>query len=669
MDKRSVLVVSLLSLFLLFSFRGYAEPMWSNPKNITPSNYDPNFVSTFNVTWTNDANTVLITIFNSITGYILVNNTSMGTTYGNNIYNYSIILPAGTFNWTSYANNTTDNWNTSDTWSFSIGQTPTLTRLFLDPIEDNKSYNSTNTANFTVTLNVTGKTVNLDSNYTGWTLQTGPATLMNYTSLSAVGNFWNITGYFSGDENYSASSRTYYFNVTDSTIPSYSYNVVSTNIAGSSAIFSTLWADNAGLSGYIFSFDNGNGSFVDYPWTPMTGLTNWSNITATINSTAGSTIRWKIYANDTSNNSNVMSTSFINKYSDGSTCTNNNQCLNFYCVNGVCRSSSPWCGDIHCDSGETCSSCLTDCGACTSTTTPSGPSGSTPSTGNFTIKNLPSILTAITGQSTSTSFTLSNTLQNNLANVSISVSGINSSWYTLSKNFISNLVHGSTQSITITFNIPNNAEAKDYNVAITAAGKDILTKLLKTYTATMKLTVNSSQPQPIQPLPSVTVSPQETEQQNETANITSNQTVSGATGLAATFEFFKNNLVIILAIAACLLIFIFRNNLTTALTGTLGKEEAETHKAKTASPLKGIKDKFNYKLIVNLKKESKAKNLKEPTEVQGAEKVPEMVPEKEPKRPAVLEKEIKRDIKELQSILDAENKVKKNKKKFNLGNN
>jgi hypothetical protein len=127
--------------------------------------------------------------------------------------------------------------------------------------------------------------------------------------------------------------------------------------------------------------------------------------------------------------------------------------------------------------------------------------------------------------------------------------------------------------------------------------------------------------------------------------------------------------VIILAVAACLLIFIFRDNLTTALTGTLGKEEAETHKAKKASPLKGIKDKFDYKLVVNLKKESKAKNLKEPTEVQGAEKVPEMVPEKQPKRPAVLEKEIKRDIRELQSIIENENKVKKNKKKFSLGNN
>jgi hypothetical protein len=143
-----------------------------------------------------------------------------------------------------------------------------------------------------------------------------------------------------------------------------------------------------------------------------------------------------------------------------------------------------------------------------------------------------------------------------------------------------------------------------------------------------------------------------------------------ATGLAPAFEFFKNNLVIILAVAACLLIFIFRNNLTTALTGTLGKEETETRKAKAASPLKGIKDKLNYKLVVNLKKESKEKNMKEPTEaIETAEKVPETVPGKEPKRPAVLEKEIKRDIKELQSILDAEKKVGKNKKKFNLGNN
>ena len=40
------------------------------------------------------------------------------------------------------------------------------------------------------------------------------------------------------------------------------------------------------------------------------------------------------------------------------------------------------------------------------------------------------------------------------------------------------------------------------------------------------------------------------------------------------------------------------------------------------------------------------------------------VDEKEDKRPEVLEREIKRDIKELQGILDAENKMKKKKTKL-----
>jgi hypothetical protein len=58
----------------------------------------------------------------------------------------------------------------------------------------------------------------------------------------------------------------------------------------------------------MFSFDNGDGTFVNDPWTNMTGTGNWSNVTKTVNSTVGSTIRWKVYANDSVGNWNVSST-------------------------------------------------------------------------------------------------------------------------------------------------------------------------------------------------------------------------------------------------------------------------------------------------------------------------------------------------------------------------
>lgn len=44
------------------------------------------------------------------------------------------------------------------------------------------------------------------------------------------------------------------------------------------------------------------------------------------------------------------------KLPDGSSCTSASQCGNEFCVHDICRSSSPFCGDGFCDSGENCAS-------------------------------------------------------------------------------------------------------------------------------------------------------------------------------------------------------------------------------------------------------------------------------------------------------------------------
>lgn len=46
----------------------------------------------------------------------------------------------------------------------------------------------------------------------------------------------------------------------------------------------------------------------------------------------------------------------------GSSCIESECCGS--CVHGTCRDGSTFCGDTYCDSGETCSSCPSDCGAC-----------------------------------------------------------------------------------------------------------------------------------------------------------------------------------------------------------------------------------------------------------------------------------------------------------------
>ena len=79
-------------------------------------------------------------------------------------------------------------------------------------------------------------------------------------------------------------------------------------------------------------------------------------------------------------------------------------------------------------------------------------------------------------------------------------------------------------------------------------------------------------------------------------------------------------------------------------------------KTKAAKPSR-FKSLGKYKLAINLRR-GRGRKAK--------------MPEKEPKeirRPEVLEREIKRDIKELQQVLEVEKKIKKKKKKLNLENN
>jgi hypothetical protein len=88
--------------------------------------------------------------------------------------------------------------------------------------------------------------------------------------------------------------------IRDFNPPTYSLNSSNSTWNGTIVMHSMKWADDYGLSGYIFSFDNGTGTLVNDTWTAFSG--SWSNVTKTVNSTVGSTIRWCVYANDTSIN-------------------------------------------------------------------------------------------------------------------------------------------------------------------------------------------------------------------------------------------------------------------------------------------------------------------------------------------------------------------------------
>ena len=68
--------------------------------------------------------------------------------------------------------------------------------------------------------------------------------------------------------------------------------------------FTANWTDDVALAGYIFS-TNQTGTWVNSSFTSFSGTSNTSENTTQITATVGTTVGWRFYANDTSDNRNV----------------------------------------------------------------------------------------------------------------------------------------------------------------------------------------------------------------------------------------------------------------------------------------------------------------------------------------------------------------------------
>lgn len=80
------------------------------------------------------------------------------------------------------------------------------------------------------------------------------------------------------------------------------YNLTDWNLLRTSPAAQMLFKEES-MWWYIST--NLSNSWLNYSWVPMTGASNWSNVTKIITSTTGANMSWKVYANDTSNNWNM----------------------------------------------------------------------------------------------------------------------------------------------------------------------------------------------------------------------------------------------------------------------------------------------------------------------------------------------------------------------------
>ncbi|MBI3588442.1 LamG domain-containing protein, partial [Candidatus Micrarchaeota archaeon] len=219
-------------------------------------------------------------------------------------------------NLTLYINGSFKGWLNVTNLTGSVGLPQIATDLwgghtYPGAVDDVKFWNRSLSASEITALYNAGNPTNSTGQEGNWTAFTSEYYGGN-ASLSGTGTVGNMVQYRASfnatSSNYSAFLQNVTFNASLISVPdlppTWSANGTNDSEAGALVQFRTLWAEDVALGYYIFSFDNGTGSFTNDTIVKFAGVSNWTNVTKLINNTARSAIRWRVWANDSAGNAN-----------------------------------------------------------------------------------------------------------------------------------------------------------------------------------------------------------------------------------------------------------------------------------------------------------------------------------------------------------------------------
>jgi len=529
------LVLILIVLLFLIVKPAEATVTWSNNQESVSSGsqYIPGRSYGFQITWTADAshtvkNIILESNFSTLNGNL--GNDTITFTEGTpiTITKTFVDLPGGRYLYRWYASDNESNWVYNDQTAYTINQNNSISiNLYLNGTEANRSYSLNDIASFTAFLNLPNKLIFLNSNYTGFVQQSNPTSLINYfLDLNSPGIF-SATAYWNGDENYTASSKTYYF---DNIPPQYGIRgeyplnppEYYQNIAYN---FSLFWFDltlgrvwfesnfsgtlqnytndttpavqNNGNNFYIGAYDLPAKTFV-YRWIASDGR-GMSNTTQYVYSILK---RYPLFIQKIPSTSVLMGTktTFIcNSVTDEVPASN----FKFYRNNSLIENVTSLSRkdeqtlnegvyEYVCNNTETqnfteqTSKVILYVGL-TNVTQPE-----TPKTLNITG---PSVVQLNQNDSAELNFYLQNNLGQSITDLLVDISGIPSEWYNISE-LPSSIPNNFSLFMRIYLNIPLDAELGDYNFTLRALGR---TNETKSTTKIISLTVSVVPPPEVFP--------------------------------------------------------------------------------------------------------------------------------------------------------------------------
>lgn len=641
-------------------------PTWFNESNQLDSQYSPGKNFQFDITWLGlnqvwfEANyTMNATESGSLTNYTYPDVTNASSIF-------SIVLndlPAQTFVYRWIAVDATGNWNSTDYLYYTVEKNITWINLTLNGIEANKSYTLNQVANFTASLNLPGQTIYLNSSCPSWTNAVNTTSFISNTTILTCSGYYSVTSYWNGNENYTSAEKTYYF---DTIPPSYSltsantseYNENKTHTLSITISSATIGSVTLELNGttrslsnlgnnYWFSFTNWSAGNYTYRWNITNSLGNQTttgNISYNITKKAPSLVltvspSWSVNSgtSTTVNCSRINGEDIVRLNKSGTTINTGSYFASETTTQLTDGTFSYVCWMAETQnytSGSASNSLTVSSGTFVSNS--GGADDSTTTAGQFTVTPSDTSLTIDAGSSKVVTFTLSNTLDNDINVTSIEVSGINSTWYALDKTSISRLNDGTTEKVRMTLNVPSDAEAGAYQIKFKAVGKNLFSGATMTRETTVDITVNSATVQAAETVEEAVLTSEEAVEQNETE--------AGPTGFLHISSEYIPYMVLVLGIALVLTIFLKRDAVTQNLMSITGMKIVKDTKKKKVSKLASLKN-FGYRLSENFTKSKQPKTI-----------------DMEEEKVKDLETEIKKDMKELENILEAEKKVKKNRK-------
>jgi hypothetical protein len=299
---------------------------WKSYANDTSNNWNVSDVNYFSIAKADPTANMVLTASPSWTVTYPTETTVQGSETNNgdadltyNLYRNNslvsnpetILLGAGTY---EYIFNTSGGQNyTSGSISniLTVNKAPTETYLYINGTRADKVVGVGGILNFTVATNVSGRNVELWTNYTDGIYKKwdGPSLepLENITTMDTLGTFI-FTGNFSGDQNYTGSTESWIVTV-QLTTPQWKNNKTSPTspvlyIPGASYQFNVTWSDDIGIS-TVFIEHNFTGSLINETMQQGNSINGGYEYYYNIQDLGAGTYVWRSYANDTDNQWNV----------------------------------------------------------------------------------------------------------------------------------------------------------------------------------------------------------------------------------------------------------------------------------------------------------------------------------------------------------------------------